>query len=235
MSRASSKFFIVLFFAAFGHLAYGDNADVRELESLVQSPDWSCKYTHKVNLAHMSDGSIDRDRTLTLASVRCDGTGVKNGSWKTYVLGCKAPGRDETFTLKKCIKNSLLETGEIRWSEAVLSNISKRVGSDKYGRTCKYISKTPMVVSKIKSSGRWDNLCATPIACDRFDSGPKHFVVACDALSLTKVKGSELAVCPQVNDCVDNELPLSAAFSEEELAQLQQRARLTSSDPSHKR
>jgi hypothetical protein len=200
-----------------------------ELREKINSPDWKCDFTHKVNLAHSSDGKV-ADPVLTLARVKCVGLNAKAGHWEIYRLSCKASSRDSVSELAECAKDAELDTDKYSWDEGVISKSATKTGSDKHGRKCVYDTQTkkPLVSYRLKTDGSYDAVCATPIACDNFSSGPKHFVVACKSLGEVPIKGGgSYDICPQPNDCVENELPLQFARSQTELAALSDRGTVT--------
>lgn len=190
--------------------------DLNNLDDLLASKDWSCEFTKKVNLAHGSDGSVSK-LTLTMGSVKC--TGPRN-AWSTFNLACITPSRDVQPSVRDCQKSSVGDHDRFSWEPGILSKTAKKLGKDKHGRTCKYDTKDglPRIAYRLVSGDTFDPVCATPIACDNFDNGPKHWIVACKSLGEVKIKTGTTEICPQPADCVEDELPLQVPHTAIDLA-----------------
>ncbi len=211
-------------------------AVTKELLALMNSRDWFCKYDQKVNLNHLSDGNVAKVG-VSFASIRCiySGPGVRQE--RPFWRACRAASPNTILSLEDCIVADIKDAtaGDITWSEAAKSPQESSEVVDKWGRECKYADK-PLQLSRRseKVPGRFDWLCATPISCDNYDRGPKHFIVACDGVGVTKLNGREVVECPNVVDCVENELPLTPAFTATELAQMEKHQVRSSAPATHR-
>ncbi len=199
----------------------GNDEDGSALLSLMNSSDWFCKYEQKVNLNHLSDGSIAKVG-VSFASIRCIYSGPGTHDDRRFTGVCRAAAPNTILSLEDCMVAASKDghAGHITWGEAAKAPEKSSGVVDKWGRRCTY-NFQPHQLSRHseKVPGRFDWLCATPISCDNYDRGPKHFIVACDGVGSTKLNGREVVECPNVVDCVENELPLTPAFTATELTQ----------------
>ncbi len=199
----------------------GSDEDGYALLSLMNSSDWFCKYDQKVNLNHLSDGRVAKVG-VSFASIRCIYSGPGTRDDRRFTGACRAAAPNTILSLEDCMVAASKDghAGDITWGTTVESSQKSSRPVDKWGRRCTYADKPFQLVRRSeREPGRFDGLCATPISCDNYDRGPKHFIVACDGVGITKLNGREVVECPNVVDCVENELPLTPAFTAAELAQ----------------
>jgi hypothetical protein len=202
-----------------------------QYEAMISSPDWSCRFTDKANSAHLSDGSPDTERTLSLVNIRCDGLGKNKSSHYIFMIACEARARDSVYDLSECAKLGFSKTKTWRVGNANLANADKSSGPFKYGGSCKYEFPKPVSLSRMTPDGKYDISCINTVDCTDSKKSPVHFLAACDASALTTVNGKLTAVCPRVNDCLANALPLTPAFTQAELDDLHPDNKATASVP----
>ncbi len=169
-------------------------AVTKELLALMNSRDWFCKYDQKVNLNHLSDGNVAKVG-VSFALIRCiySGPGVRQE--RPFWRACRAASPNTILSLEDCIVADIKDApaGDITWGEAAESPEKSSRVVDKWGRICKYADQ-PLQLSRRseKEPGRFDWLCATPISCDNYDRGPKHFIDAFERGISMKYFGSRL-------------------------------------------
>jgi hypothetical protein len=191
-----------------------------QYEAMISSPDWSCRFTDKANSAHLSDGSADTERTLSLVNIRCDGLGKNKSSHYIFMIACEARARDSVYDLSECAKLGFSKTKTWRIANANLANADKSSGPFKYGGSCRYQFPNPISLGRMTPDGKYDISCVNTVNCTNSKKSPVHFLAACDASALTTVNGKLTAVCPLVNDCLAKPLPLTPAFTQAELDNL---------------
>jgi hypothetical protein len=191
-----------------------------QYEAMISSPDWSCLFADKVNSAHLSDGSRDTERTISVVNIRCDGLGNNTGFYHIFTIACNARGRDSVYDLKDCATSGFSKTKTWWLGRAILATTTKSSGPFKYNGSCKYESSKPTSLSRIKPNGKYDISCVNPVNCVDSKSSAVHFFLSCDASGLLKADGKSTAICPQVNDCLAKALPLTPAFTQAELDNL---------------
>ncbi len=208
-------------------LSAGASADVAlrlnkelKLSDAVKSSNWECNFTKKANLAHSSDGSV-ASTVATMGDVKCVGKNSQKGTFATFELACPTSARDILPTVRECLENGLSEESRFAYESGFVSSTAKKSGVDKYGRTCRYdtLDKKARIIYRKLGDGSWDSVCSTPIKCNNFDKGPKHWLVACKTSGTIKLSdGREADVCPQVADCVEAELPITVPHANIDLA-----------------
>jgi hypothetical protein len=215
--KMSLQFFpcLTVFLVLFCSPSFGLSDE--QYEAMISSPDWSCRFTDKANSAHLSDGSPDTERTLSLVNIRCGGLGKNKGHYHTFMIACDARGRDSVYDLKDCAKSGFSKTKTWRVGPATLATSTKSSGPFKYNGSCNYEFPKPGALSRMTPDGKYDISCVNPVNCVDSKRSAVHFILSCDASGLVKVDGKSTAICPQVNDCLAKALPLTPAFTQAEL------------------
>lgn len=188
-----------------------------KIADAVDSANWTCDYTRKVNIAHSSDGSV-APIVVTVAEAKCIGKNADKGTFASFEIACISPGRDVLPSVKECVDSKFTDASKFVYERAEISKDAKKRGVDKYGRKCNYdtLDKKARIVYR-KTENGWNAVCSTPIVCDNFDKGPKHWVVACKTAGIVILPDRRsVDSCPQVVDCIEDELPLSVPHEKSE-------------------
>jgi hypothetical protein len=223
--QSKSAFLFFLVFCVFSEIATHANDLVRnkntklKLTDVISSPDWVCNYSQKANLAHSADGSVAAT-VMTISKVTCIGQNAEKGTYIPFETTCLSPSRDVLPNLKDCVESAKNDSSKFVWAFGEVTKTAKRVGPDKYGRKCIYntLDKKARIAYRLFADGKYDAVCATPLDCDNFNKGPKHWIVACKADQTRRADGEMDEFCPQPADCVDNELPLTEPHAAIDLA-----------------